>query len=36
MDLREITYEGVDSIHLSQETDQSWAILNSVINLRVP
>jgi hypothetical protein len=36
MDVREIWWEGVDWIHLAQDVDQWWALLNTVMNLRVP
>jgi hypothetical protein len=35
MDLREIGWEGVDWIQLAQDTDQWWALVNMVMNLRV-
>jgi hypothetical protein len=34
--LREIEWEGVDWIHLVQDRDQLWAVMNTVMNLRVP
>jgi hypothetical protein len=36
MDLREIGSEDVDWIHLAQATDQWRALLNTVMNLRIP
>jgi len=36
MDLGEIGWEGVDSIHLVQDRDQWWALVNLVMNLQVP
>jgi hypothetical protein len=36
MVLREIRWEGVDWTHLSQDRDQWWALVNMVMNLRVP
>jgi hypothetical protein len=36
MDLREIGWDGMDWIDLSQYRDQWRAIVNTVINLRVP
>jgi hypothetical protein len=36
MDLREIRWEGVDWIHLAQDRDQLWILVNTVMNLRVP
>jgi hypothetical protein len=34
MDLREIEWEAVDWMHLSQDKDQWWALVNMVMNLR--
>jgi hypothetical protein len=36
MDLREIGWEGMDGMHLDQERDQWWALVNPVMNLLVP
>jgi ribosome biogenesis protein Nip4 len=36
MDLREIGFEDVDWIHLAQDRDRWWAVVNAVMNLRVP
>jgi hypothetical protein len=36
MDLWEIEWEVVDYIHVSQDRDQWWAVVNTVMNLRVP
>jgi hypothetical protein len=37
MDLiRVIGWEGVDWIHLAQDRDQWWAVLNTTINFKVP
>jgi hypothetical protein len=36
MDLREIGWEGVDWVHLDQERDQWRAVVNTVMNLRIP
>jgi hypothetical protein len=36
MDLREIGWGDVDSIHLAQDRDQWRAIVITVMNLRVP
>jgi hypothetical protein len=36
MDLREIWWEGVDWIHLDQNRDQWRALVNAVMNVRVP
>jgi hypothetical protein len=35
MDLKEIAWESVDWIHLTQDMDQWWALMNTVANLRV-
>jgi hypothetical protein len=36
MDLREIGFGDVDWIHLAQDRDKWWAVVNTVMNLRVP
>jgi hypothetical protein len=36
MDLREIGWEGVDWMHLTQVRDQWRAVVNTVMNIRVP
>jgi hypothetical protein len=36
MDLRETECGGVDWIHLAQNRDQWWALVNTVMNLQVP
>jgi hypothetical protein len=36
MDLREIGWDGVDWIDLAQDTGQWRALVNTVMNLRVP
>jgi len=36
MDLREIRLDVVDWIHVAQERDQYLALVNMVINIRVP
>jgi hypothetical protein len=36
MDLWEIGLEGVVWIHLAQDRDSWWALVNTVMNLRVP
>jgi ribosome recycling factor len=36
MDLREIGRDGMDSIDLAQDRDQWRALVNTVMNLRVP
>jgi hypothetical protein len=36
MDLREIGWGGMDWIHVAQDTDQWRALVNTVINLRIP
>jgi hypothetical protein len=36
IDLREMGWEGVDWIHVYQDNDQWQALVNTVMNLRVP
>jgi hypothetical protein len=36
MDLREIGWEGVDWMHVAQDSDQGRAVVNTVINPRIP
>jgi transcription termination factor 2 len=36
MNLREIVFEDVDWIHLAQDRDRWRAVVNTVMNLRVP
>jgi len=36
MDLRGIISENVDWIHSAQHREQQWAVVNTVMNLRVP
>jgi hypothetical protein len=36
MDLREIERDGVDCIDMAQDRDQWRALVNTVLNLRVP
>jgi hypothetical protein len=36
MDLREIRWEDVDCIHLAEDREQWRAVVNMVMNLRVP
>jgi hypothetical protein len=36
MDLREIGWNGIDWIDLAQDRDQWRALMNTVMNLRVP
>jgi hypothetical protein len=36
MDLREIGWGAMDCIDLAQDRDQWWALVNTVMNLRVP
>jgi hypothetical protein len=36
MDLREIRWDGMDWIDMAQDRDQWRALVNTVLNLRVP
>jgi hypothetical protein len=36
MDLREIRCEDMNWVHLAQERDHWWAVVNMIMNLRVP
>jgi hypothetical protein len=36
IDFREIEWDGVDWIHVGQDRDQWRALVNTVMNLRVP
>jgi hypothetical protein len=36
MDLREIGWGGTDWIDLTQDRNQWWVLVNTVVNLRVP
>jgi hypothetical protein len=36
MDLREIEWDGMNEIDLTEDRDQCRALLNTVMNLRVP
>jgi hypothetical protein len=36
MDLREMWFGSVDWIHLAQDRDLWWALVNTVMNLRIP
>jgi len=36
MDLREVDWEGVDWIHMAQDTDQWRTLGKTVFNIRVP
>jgi hypothetical protein len=33
MDIREIRWEDVDWMHLAQDRDQWWAVVNTVMNI---
>jgi hypothetical protein len=34
-DVRDVGWEIVDWIHLAQDRDQWWAVVNTVMNLRI-
>lgn len=36
LDLKEIGWEGMDWIHLAEDRDKWWAVMNAVINLWLP
>jgi len=36
MDLRKVVQEGMDLMHLTQDRDQWWAVVNMVMKLQVP
>jgi hypothetical protein len=36
IDLRKIWLEGVDWMHLTQDKDRGWAVVNTVTKLRFP
>jgi hypothetical protein len=36
MDLRKIGWEGVDWMHLPEDRDQWWDLVNTVMNFPVP
>ena len=36
MDLQEVEWRGIDSTDLVQDREKFWALVNAVINLRVP
>jgi hypothetical protein len=36
MDLREIVWVGVAWIHMAQDRDKLWDLVNTVMNIRVP
>jgi hypothetical protein len=35
-DLRNLMWEGVDWIHLAQDRDREWALVNTAMKLRIP
>jgi hypothetical protein len=36
MDLREVVWRGTDWIDLAKDRESWWALVNAVMNLRVP
>jgi hypothetical protein len=36
MDIREIGCDGINWVDVAQDRDQWWALVNTVLNLRVP
>jgi len=36
LELKEIEWESIDGIHVAQESDKWWVIVNVPINLRTP
>jgi hypothetical protein len=36
MDLRQLGWGGTNWIHLAQESDHLWVLVNMVMNLQVP
>jgi hypothetical protein len=36
LDVKEIGWKNVDLIQMAQDKDKLWAVLNTVMNIRVP
>jgi hypothetical protein len=36
MDLREVKWVGMDRINLAEDRERWWAVVNAVMNLRIP
>jgi hypothetical protein len=35
IDVKEVVFDGVDWIHLAQNRDKLWVLVNTIMNLRV-